>query len=119
VENKEFGDYEVGYGKPPLHTRFQKGQSGNPQGRPRGSKSFETLLNRALEQLVVLRKNGRKMTKRELMAEQLVNKAASGDYRTARLLIVELALSLEKPAFRSGGLSDEAEARIRRALMGP
>jgi hypothetical protein len=29
-------DHEVGYGKPPVHTRFRKGQSGNPGGRPRG-----------------------------------------------------------------------------------
>jgi hypothetical protein len=27
-------DYATGYGKPPLHTRFPKGQSGNPAGRP-------------------------------------------------------------------------------------
>lgn len=32
----EDGDYEMGYGKPPRHTRFHKGQSGNPGGRPRG-----------------------------------------------------------------------------------
>lgn len=31
------GDYRVGYGKPPMHTRFRKGQSGNPRGRPRNS----------------------------------------------------------------------------------
>jgi hypothetical protein len=30
-------DYAVGYGKPPLHTRFRKGQSGNPAGRPPNS----------------------------------------------------------------------------------
>ena len=29
------GDYEVGYGKPPKHSRFKPGQSGNPKGRPR------------------------------------------------------------------------------------
>ena len=29
--------YEVGYGKPPEHTRYQKGRSANPQGRSRGS----------------------------------------------------------------------------------
>jgi hypothetical protein len=34
--SKNAGDYEVGYGKPPKHTRFRKGQSGNPGGRPRG-----------------------------------------------------------------------------------
>lgn len=31
--------YEVGYGKPPKHTRFRPGQSGNPMGRPRGAKN--------------------------------------------------------------------------------
>jgi len=41
-------DYEVGYGKPPHHTRFVKGQSGNPRGRPRGAKNMKTLLNKAL-----------------------------------------------------------------------
>ena len=31
--DKESGaDYEVGYGKPPRHTRFQPGSSGNPRG---------------------------------------------------------------------------------------
>jgi hypothetical protein len=34
--SKNAGDYEVGYGKPPRRTRFRKGQSGNPGGRPRG-----------------------------------------------------------------------------------
>lgn len=31
--------YEVGHGRPPMHTRFKKGQSGNPNGRPRKSRA--------------------------------------------------------------------------------
>jgi Family of unknown function (DUF5681) len=38
------GDYEVGYGKLPRHTRFVKGQSGNPRGRPPGAKNLKTML---------------------------------------------------------------------------
>ena len=37
-------EYEVGYGKPPAHTRFQPGQSGNPAGRPRGAKGLKNRL---------------------------------------------------------------------------
>jgi Family of unknown function (DUF5681) len=40
--------YEVGYGRPPRHSRFKPGQSGNPKGRPKGSKSLKTLLEGAL-----------------------------------------------------------------------
>jgi hypothetical protein len=45
-------DYEVGYGKPPRHSRFVKGQSGNPRGRPPGAKNMKTLLTKALNLLV-------------------------------------------------------------------
>src|SRR6266702_889281 len=82
-------DYEVGYKKPPLHTRFQKGQSGNPRGRPRGSKNLSTLLVEALDKLVVVTENGkrRKIAKRELGIAQLVNKFAMADPHATRILI--------------------------------
>ena len=62
--------YEVGYGKPPRHTRFIKGQSGNPRGRPPGAKNLKALLSEALNETVIVTENGgcRKVTKRQAVA---------------------------------------------------
>ncbi len=83
------GDYKVGYGKPPEHTRFRPGQSGNPRGRPKGSANLTTLLEEALNEKVVVNENGRRrtITKASAIATQLVNKAASADLRAITLLI--------------------------------
>jgi len=82
-------DYEVGYGKPPRHTRFKKGQSGNPRGRPSGSKNLSTLMSEALNELVVVAENGgrRKITKRQAIITQLVNRSAKGDWRAVKILL--------------------------------
>ncbi|HEY8129410.1 MAG TPA: DUF5681 domain-containing protein [Hyphomicrobium sp.] len=37
--------YDIGYGKPPVKTRFRKGQSGNPKGRGKGSRNFATIFS--------------------------------------------------------------------------
>ena len=82
--------YAVGYGKPPEHSRFQKGRSGNAVGRPKRAQNLDTLLDKALRETVVV-KDGtgrrRNITKGEAIATQLVNKAAAGaDPRAMRLL---------------------------------
>src|SRR6266566_3065012 len=81
MADDEKPDYEVGYGKPPLHTRFKKGQSGNPRGRPRGAKNFTSLVSDALDQRVVVTENGkrREISKRHLGIAQLVNKFAMAE----------------------------------------
>ena len=48
-------DYEVGYGRPPVATRFSKGQSGNPRGRPKVTKAFGAMLHEALNKKVQVR----------------------------------------------------------------
>jgi hypothetical protein len=86
-ENK--GDYEVGYGKPPRDTRFPKGQSGNPRGRPSGAKNLKTLLSEALNEPVIVTENGgrRKVTKRQAIITQLVNRSATADFRAIKILL--------------------------------
>ena len=44
--------YEVGYGRPPVHTRFQPGVSGNPAGRAKGSKNSKTLFDSILNEQI-------------------------------------------------------------------
>ena len=85
-------NYEVGYGKPPRHTRFQKGRSGNPTGRPRGKKNLATLLSDALDEPVIVVENGRrkKISKRQAIITQLVNKSASADLKATQILLAML-----------------------------
>ena len=82
-------DYEVGYRKPPRHTRFKKGQSGNPRGRPRGAKNLPTLFSEALNERVIVTENGgqRSITKRQAIITQLVNRSATADLRAIKILL--------------------------------
>ena len=83
-------DYSVGYGKPPRHTRFVKGQSGNARGRPPGAKNIKTLLTKALDEVVVVvTKQGgrRKLSKREAIVAQLVNRSAKADFKAIQILL--------------------------------
>ncbi|MEI2637121.1 MAG: DUF5681 domain-containing protein [Methylotenera sp.] len=82
-------DYEVGYQKPPKATRFTKGQSGNPSGRPKGVRNWATVFHAALEQIVTINENGRQrnVTKLEAATMQLVNSAAAGDVNAIRLVL--------------------------------
>ena len=87
---------EVGFGKPPKHGRFRKGVSGNPKGRPKGSRNLATVLAQALREKVVVNDNGRRrtMSKLDAAVAQLVNKSATGDLVALRQLM-PLAGSVE------------------------
>jgi hypothetical protein len=104
--------YQVGYGKPPSATRFKKGKSGNPSGRP---KKFSTLDPGVIldsidnEEIVVIDEGKRKrMTKAEIHIRQLFSSAIKGDMKAARQ-VVEMAADYLAPdhhvVVRVGSLS--------------
>jgi len=79
-------DYKIGYGKPPVGRRFQKGQSGNPRGSRR--KDLSSLLVAALNEPVYATIDGkrRKITKREAIITQMVNESAGANLRATKML---------------------------------
>lgn len=84
-------DYEVGYRKPPVATRFKKGKSGNPSGRPKRitaeldpGKLLETIDNEEI--VVAIDGKPHRMPKAEIHFRQLFNKAIKGDLTAARLI---------------------------------
>jgi hypothetical protein len=89
--------YEIGYCKPPKSKRFRKGVSGNSKGRPKGKRNLATVLERALQEKVVINENGvrRSITKFEAAVKQLVNKAASGDLAALRQLMALAGSAVE------------------------
>src|SRR5438477_2662260 len=109
-------DYEVGYGKPPQHTRFAKGQSGNPRGRRPGAQNFTTLLREALNEPVIVTENGgrRKVSKRQAIVTQLVNRSATADWRAIKILL-DLVRDLEgqtEPASSETSAFSEADEKV-------
>jgi len=89
--------YSVGYGKPPKHTRFKPGQSGNPRGKVKGRKNVATELVEELSERVVVTENGRKKTlsKQTLILKRMVSDAAQGDAR-ARDQLLKLIGAIEQ-----------------------
>jgi hypothetical protein len=100
----------VGYGRPPKHAQFPKGRSGNPNGRPKGSKNFGLVIENELNTKIPINENGKRksITKREAVAKQLVNKAASGDAKAIPILLNE-ARAREKAGI---GLGPDTSPRV-------
>lgn len=81
--------YEVGYGKPPQHTRFQKGRSGNPKGRPRKAapNSFN-ILGKLLSQKKTIYEDGNpvRVSLYELFFRKLLADGLAGKSQSLKLL---------------------------------
>lgn len=81
--------YEVGKGKPPVHTQFGKGQRSNSKGRPKGARNADTVFRKALAVRFEVKENGktRRISKLEATVTQLINKAASGDLKAIEIVL--------------------------------
>ena len=94
--------YGVGYRRPPTHSRFRPGVSGNPSGRPKGTPNLKTLFDRILNEEVSLREGSevRKVTKAEAVVRGLVLGALKGDMRSLRTLfrLAEQTGQFEEPS---------------------
>jgi hypothetical protein len=101
------GDYEVGYGKPPKHTRFKPGQSGNPRGRPKGTKNLKTDLMEELGEKILIREgdHARQVSKQRALVKALLTRALKGDVRAANLLLSMMMRLLDT----GEGAPDEVE----------
>jgi hypothetical protein len=87
--DKDKTDYEIGYGKPPKHSRFKRGQSGNPRGRPSGTRNLKTDLAEELAERIAISEGGRRhaVSKQRGMPKQLIAKALKGDVRAANTVL--------------------------------
>lgn len=88
-------EYEVGYGKPPEEKQFKTGKSGNPKGRPKGSKNTYKLLQEILDQKLEVVDNGKKIkiSKKVAMLTQLINQGVKGDVKAISVLFPHMLMA--------------------------
>ncbi len=103
--NRPGRDYPVGRGKPPKHTQFKPGESGNPNGRPKGHKNFATLTKEILLKKITAKTPAgpKKMTIMEALLWRHIQNALVGDTKSLAAI-----LRLSALAEGSEGLPDPA-----------
>ena len=87
---EEQQEYAVGYKKPPRHTQFQPGKSGNPKGRPKKTPTVnEVFLKELLSPVTITLTDGtkRKIPKVQAIAKRFSNEAVNGNQKAARFVL--------------------------------
>jgi hypothetical protein len=124
IKNETPNNYDVGYGKPPKHSRFPKGVSGNPKGRPKVAPDFDAALLREVKTRITITENGRRVrvSKYGVIIKQFVNNAMKGKTSDLRLFRDVYQGASEKAALappanadsavRAADLTDDQLARI-------
>lgn len=104
--------YEVGYGKPPKATRFPRGLSGNPSGRPRRTKT-QSAIEKALTQTVMLTIDGkrRRVTLSEAVVLQVAQRALAGNIPATREFL-RMNEQLAKARTEAGGAEPQQQVAL-------
>lgn len=108
-------DYQVGYGRPPKHTRFKPGQSGNPKGKAKGLRNVATDVQQALNAVVRVSADGkpRKMSAQKAVIMRTVEKALRGDSRSAAQVIELMQrYNSDPPLARNAATSADDQALL-------
>lgn len=84
-------DFEVGYGKPPVETRFKAGKSGNPKGRPKGSKNMATWARELLDQKIEVIMGGevKRFPQGKVVVMKQIARAMTNDRAVSNLVKLE------------------------------
>jgi len=87
VEQPE--SYEVGYGKPPQHSRFLPGRSGNPKGRPKHAMGFKTIIRATMLQKLKVQAGGRErmISRAEALVMKSIELASKGNFKAVQSLL--------------------------------
>ena len=95
---------DVGYMNPPEHTRFKKGKSGNPRGRPKKREDLNTVLQRGLNRKIRVKDNDQKLPIRDALICKLRELALQGDKQ---------ALALQRRIIDEADIGPSAEEMLR------
>ena len=108
-DTSEPQQYEVGYGRPPKHTRFAPGKSGNRKGRPRGSRNIKTLVSEFAKGLIKVKEGGRErtLTRADALIRKLFADAITGNTK---------ATTFTLQFFRDAGLLSEEDEVSNRQI---
>ena len=107
-------NYKVGNKNPPRHSRFKAGESGNPNGRPKGKRNFKSDLLAELEETITIRENEREIivSKQRAVIKSLIGNAIKGDVRATTALSTLVERVMGGDTNSDQGVSNDEDLKL-------